>query len=334
MPTTNSVNGINLGGWLVLEKWITPSVFQGSKAVDEYGFCKPGGVAAAKVLDKHRRTFITKKDFICMKRQGITAVRIPVGYWLFGNTPPFIAAVDYLDKAFEWAEATGISVLLCLHGAPGSQNGEMHSGKQGLVGWHTNPANITASLAFIEKLARRYKHSPQLWGIELLNEPALVIPKRLLKSYYKQAYSIIRRQAGPNVRVVINDIYKPLRWNWTLRWPFYTNVYIDSHQYQVFTLHHKRMGLPAHIAFTKRQVAWQLVRMRWHHRIIVGEWSAALDTQSLTGFASHDLSQAYRTYFDIQDKIYAKTDGSFYWTYKTEADGPWSYQAMRAMTAN
>ena len=30
------LKGVNLGGWLVLEKWITPSLFDGTNAVDEF----------------------------------------------------------------------------------------------------------------------------------------------------------------------------------------------------------------------------------------------------------------------------------------------------------
>ena len=29
------LRGVNLGGWLVLEKWMTPSVFEGLQATDE-----------------------------------------------------------------------------------------------------------------------------------------------------------------------------------------------------------------------------------------------------------------------------------------------------------
>lgn len=29
------LQGVNLGGWLVLEKWMTPSLFDGTTAADE-----------------------------------------------------------------------------------------------------------------------------------------------------------------------------------------------------------------------------------------------------------------------------------------------------------
>ena len=31
---TQKLRGVNLGGWLVLEKWMTPSLFEGLQATD------------------------------------------------------------------------------------------------------------------------------------------------------------------------------------------------------------------------------------------------------------------------------------------------------------
>ena len=33
------LRGVNLGGWLVLEKWMTPSLFEGLSATDETTWC-------------------------------------------------------------------------------------------------------------------------------------------------------------------------------------------------------------------------------------------------------------------------------------------------------
>ncbi len=41
---------------------------------------------------------------------------------------PFVPGVaQYLDQAIEMAAATNIRVIICLHAAPGSQNGFEHS---------------------------------------------------------------------------------------------------------------------------------------------------------------------------------------------------------------
>ena len=38
MTQNTCLRGVNLGGWLVLEKWMTPAFFADSDAVDEHTF--------------------------------------------------------------------------------------------------------------------------------------------------------------------------------------------------------------------------------------------------------------------------------------------------------
>jgi glucan 1,3-beta-glucosidase len=52
------LRGVNLGGWLVLEKWMTPSVFEGLDAADETTFCVELGDRAESVLKPHWNNFI------------------------------------------------------------------------------------------------------------------------------------------------------------------------------------------------------------------------------------------------------------------------------------
>ncbi|MGZ8190099.1 MAG: hypothetical protein ACXWTS_02595 [Methylococcaceae bacterium] len=76
------LRGVNLGGWLVLEKWITPSVFEGLQAKDETSYCVELGSEAQVRLKQHWDTFITREDFAWLAKTGINAVRLPVGHWL------------------------------------------------------------------------------------------------------------------------------------------------------------------------------------------------------------------------------------------------------------
>src|SRR5580658_4230202 len=48
------LRGVNLGGWLVLEKWMTPDVYRDTDADDEYGLCLALGGQARSRLDEHR----------------------------------------------------------------------------------------------------------------------------------------------------------------------------------------------------------------------------------------------------------------------------------------
>ncbi len=320
------MRGVNLGGWLVLEPWMTPSLFAGTGAPDEYIYCRDADKARLDALRTHRQQFITKKDFLWLKSHGIEAVRIPVGYWVFGDIDPYIGTVQYLDEAFEWAEETGLKIALSLHGAPGSQNGEMHSGRAGRVGWHTDRRYRDVTLAVIGKLAERYKNSPQLYGIGLLNEPGKQVPKRALKRFYRSAYWLIRETCGDQVRVIFSDRFQPKRWNYVLHPLLYRNTVIDTHQYQIFTAAGKSMPAADHLRYTVSDVPLILNRMRRHHPVIVGEWSAALDPKSLTGLDDGRRQRAQQAYCQAQVQVYDRMDGWFYWSYKTEQGGAWSFR--------
>ena len=118
------VKGVNLGNWLVLEKWMSPALFEGTTAEDEYylpaQLSKEVYEARIKI---HRSEYITERDFTRIKAMGMDAVRIPVPYFIFGDREPFIGCVEELDKAFNWAERYGLKILIDLHTAPDSQNG-------------------------------------------------------------------------------------------------------------------------------------------------------------------------------------------------------------------
>jgi glucan 1,3-beta-glucosidase len=122
------IRGVNLGNWLVLEKWMHPPLFHGVDAEDETDLClllsddeKKGRLKA------HRDSYITEYDFRYIKNIGMNIVRLPVPHFVFGDRPefcePYVPCIEYVDKAFEWAKKTGLKVLIDLHTAPDSQNG-------------------------------------------------------------------------------------------------------------------------------------------------------------------------------------------------------------------
>ena len=128
------VKGVNLGNWLVLEKWMSPSLFEGTTAEDEYylptQLSKEVYEARIKI---HRSEYITERDFTRIKSMGMDAVRIPVPYFIFGDREPFIGCIEELDKAFNWAEKYGLQILIDLHTAPDSQNGFDNGGIMQMV---------------------------------------------------------------------------------------------------------------------------------------------------------------------------------------------------------
>ena len=137
------VKGVNLGNWLVLEKWMSPALFDGTTAEDEYylptQLSKEVYEARIKI---HRAEYITEGDFVRIRAMGMEAVRIPVPYFIFGDRPPFIGCIAELDKAFNWAEKYGLQILIDLHTAPDSQNGFDNGGISGVCKWSKQPEEV------------------------------------------------------------------------------------------------------------------------------------------------------------------------------------------------
>jgi glucan 1,3-beta-glucosidase len=117
------VRGVNLGGWFVLEPWITPTLFvnSGSDAVvDEYTYTQHLGKGEAfNRLNNHWNTWIVEDDFQQIAAAGLNHVRIPIGYWAIAplaGDPYVQGQLTYMDKAVQWARNHGIKIMIDLHG--------------------------------------------------------------------------------------------------------------------------------------------------------------------------------------------------------------------------
>jgi glucan 1,3-beta-glucosidase len=92
MPFNNQIRGTNLGGWMVLEPWITPSLFyqflgrgEGSAAFDTYTFCEVlGAKEANRQLRQHWKTWVTEDIIKEMAQSGaVNSLRLPIGDYLY-----------------------------------------------------------------------------------------------------------------------------------------------------------------------------------------------------------------------------------------------------------
>ena len=251
------VKGVNLGNWLVLEKWMNPALFEGTTAEDEYWLPRQLSKEVYEARIKiHRSEYITERDFVTIKSWGLDAVRIPVPYFIFGDREPFIGCIEDLDKAFNWAEKYGLKILIDLHTAPEGQNGSDNGGICGVCKWAQNPEEVEFVHTVLERLAQRYGHREGLWGIELINEPALQgawellnIQKRyppvdeemakgsapitveFIRKFYLDAYDRIEKYLSEDKYIVIHDGFELTIWKDFMREEKYKNVVLDTHQY-------------------------------------------------------------------------------------------------------
>lgn len=326
----DKIHGVNLGGWLVLEKWMLPKLFEGTKAICEYTLCEELGAKAETVMRNHWESYITEKDFNWLKSVGINAVRIPVGYWIFGDVKPFVGGIDILDRAVETTAKYEVYVLLDVHGAPGSQNGEGHSGHCKEMKWHTRAENIESTIIFVEKLAKRYKNNKFILGIQLLNEPAKNIPMEILKDYYKRAYKAVRRIIpDEDYLIVMHDSFRALEWKGFMPQEEYPGATLDSHLYFCYQGEDDNMDIYQELEKQTVRNQKYIDDIKKQMPTIIGEWSLALNPNQVKDFDEYQFDIAYRAFGAAQLLVYERTKGWFFWSYKLEAGSPyhpWSFR--------
>ncbi|RLV92103.1 Glucan 13-beta-glucosidase 2 [Spathaspora sp. JA1] len=233
----NSTNfqykGISIGGWLVLEPYITPTLFndtlengesENDLPVDEYHYCKKlGKTEAQRRLNQHWDQFYNETDFQLIKQAGLNLVRIPVGYWSFemmDNDPYVSGAQDYLDKAIEWSKNNDLKVLIDLHGAPNTQNGFDNSGLRniGYPGWQNKTEYVDLTVKVLKQIYNKYgtgefaKHyNDTIIGIEVLNEPyGPALSMNQIKAFYIDTYNDARSVQDVNNSIMFHDAFQPI----------------------------------------------------------------------------------------------------------------------------
>lgn len=293
------IKGVNLGNWLVLEKWMSPGLFEGTTAEDEYYLPTqlPREVYEARIRT-HRAEYITECDFTRIKAMGLNTVRIPVPYFIFGDREPFIGCVEELDRAFNWAERYGLKILIDLHTAPDSQNGFDNGGISGVCKWSQEPEEVEFELTVLERLAKRYGKREGLWGIEVINEPIteetwdrMGVQERypaadpvkaegtkpntlaFIRQFYLDAYDRMRKYLPEEKCIVIHDAFLLKAWKDFMREDKYKNVVLDTHQYLMMA---EGMGceqsVEGYVKFIKENYEADIREMGEYFPVVCGEW--------------------------------------------------------------
>ena len=253
------IRGVNLGGWLSIEPFITPSMFRSYKPnqgiVDEYTLCAELGPSrAAKMLEKHYARFVTEQTFQEIQAAGLDHVRIPFSYWAITTYPgdPYVPQISwrYLLRGIEWARKYGLRVNLDVHALPGSQNGWNHSGRLGAIGWlnGTDGAlNAQRSLDLHKQLSTffaqpRYHNIIAIYG--LVNEPKMsALDVDEVVAWTKSAVQIVRENGIKQTIAFGDGFLGLLKWHGKL--DGVDGLVLDAHQYTIFN--------PDQISFTHQK---------------------------------------------------------------------------------
>lgn len=330
--------GVNLGNWLVLERWMQPGLFAPYDVADEYSLCAALGASAERVMRRHRETFIRAEDFAWIRERGLNAVRIPVGYWLFEDDPPFVAQPEMLDQAIAWCDAYGLAANIDLHGLPGFQSNEHHSGRRDHWRWPDDPDCLHRSLDFVEQIAQRYRDHPAVAAISVVNEPSPDIPAEALRTFYAQACERIRRyMSAEDVAVIIAaftearlpELHRCLRGE--------RNVLTDIHPYPCF-VHWDQRRLADYARWGIEQHAPHVSGVGGDD-LVIGEWSLGIARElrpQVAAMTDVDRNRFMRRFADGQLASFNQTAGWFFWSYKVLVDDAllrrcWSFRDATEM---
>lgn len=348
----DKIRGTSLGNWLVLEKWMSPQLFEGTPANDEIWLNRdlPQDELSAR-LKKHRDTYVTQADFETIRAHGLTKVRIPVPYFIFGDRPPMIGCIEYLDKAFDWAEVCGMQILIDMHTVPGSQNAYDNGGITGVCKWCKNPAEVEFVLTVLERLAQRYADRPGLFGIEVLNEPIsfLVyktapstyqardpkeaegsghVPMSFLRRFYLQAYQRIRAHMSEDKVIVFSDGFRLPAWKDFFHRHGMKNVMLDMHNY----LYALEMFIPLPAMWIYKlfvgHCRMQIRRSMRYTPVLVGEWCMECrrpyHMARKHGRTTEEMAairqREYQAITRMQMEAWETSAGWFYWNYQMYRD--------------
>ncbi len=232
------LRGVNLGGWLVEEPWMEPFVTTpppGSPYpkiqdhVSLWGTMEkrlgPAGMQSAR--SAFRAAWITEADFDRIHADGLNCVRLPFLAGL-ADEPGGMA---WLDRAIAWAGARGIYVVLDMHGVPGGQSDQPHTGQVGQDQFFKTPSDIAAAETLWTRIAAHYRGNPTVAGYDLVNEPTGTPNSDTLYVVEDGLYRAVRA-ADPDHLVFIEDGYTGVQW---MPYPApcgWTNVVYSWHAYQ------------------------------------------------------------------------------------------------------
>ncbi|KIJ51370.1 glycoside hydrolase family 5 protein [Sphaerobolus stellatus SS14] len=255
----DKIRGVNLGGWFVLEPFISPALYEKyqtppNQATDEWSLSEAmradtsagGGISQ---IEKHYQTFITEEDFAQIAAAGLAWIRLPIPYWAINTWPgePFLERVSwkYILQAFEWARKYGLRIYLDLHTAPGNfVSSYNHSGKFGqvnLLNGVMGLANAERMLGYIRTITEfisqpQYVNLIPIFGV--LNEPLLTTMGRsTLDSFNLEAHNLVRSITGfgegKGPYIAIGDGFAGIG-SWAGFLPNSDRVILDTHPYFAF----------------------------------------------------------------------------------------------------
>ncbi len=308
-----ALRGVNLGGWLALDPNFCGFDFPDEKSLWSSLTTRLGDAKARAIREAFRTAWIGPQDLKRIKDFGFNHVRVPFYYGLIeDDAKPGEYREDglkWLDSAVEWSEKNGLYCVLDLHGAPGGQNKEVHSGEKNRNALWSDVAMQKRTMDIWKALAKRYKGRPSIAAFDVLNEPSgAANAKQCVNAQAEIAHAI--RAIDPSRLVIVEDGNLGMKIFPKLMGKDKYGIIYSQHHYP--TLVSDKPTVDVHEEFLKTKFpAYALDQVHFDQPFYVGEWNVIQETAG--------GGPMVRRHVEAMD---AQTWSWAFWTYKQASKTP------------
>jgi aryl-phospho-beta-D-glucosidase BglC (GH1 family) len=282
------LKGVNLGNEFVIEDWMTGIGYGDSPlipddwTVREVLTSRFGAVQANVLLKTFQDAYLQSYDFDRLLEMGLTVARLPIYYrnlqddngnWILNAN----GQIDFsaIDRIVDELSNRGIYTIVDLHGAPGAQNVESHSGRKDFnklfEASSEGQAYRNRTVEMWREMAKHFKNNTWVVGYDLLNEPLGAPTPQILWDLYDRLYDAIRNIDNDHL-IMMEGI-----WDWdTLPVPASMNW-----QNVLYQFHYYYWGfdedVTAHKAFLDSEIAKSLEKQPLYNvPVMIGEFNGFL----------------------------------------------------------
>ena len=330
------LRGTNAGGYMVKENWQNATNSPDDLAQLNTLTNRFGVNTAYNLMDVYEKNYWTTDDFDNCKNLGMSAIRLPFTYMnLYKKKGEDWELRDDAFTKMDWfvdqCSQRGIYVILDLHGAFGSQNGQDHSGQTidnvGDVNFFYNDKLKNMTLQMWGEIAEHYKNNPAIAAYDTLNEPGEKAGTTSQRhwDFYNQMYQKIRSIDTNHIIIFescwgTSDLPRPSDYGWT-------NIMYEYHHYTwnnvsntegqkaqcdeiIRNVNNANYGVPTYIGeFTcfEQTDAWYYVLEKfnhagWHYT----NWSYKTTNSGSWGIFNEKSTEKVDIYNDSESEIRRK----------------------------
>jgi len=265
------LRGVGLGNWMLPEGYMWKFGDQGDRPrrIEKLVNDLLGPENANRFWSEFRQQYIAETDIKRIAELGYNSVRPALNARLFltETDPPQKVEEGFqlLDHLVKWCKASGLYVIIDMHGAPGGQTG------QNIDDSANDQPELFQQTKYQDRLvnlwvdiAKRYHDEPAVAGYDLLNEPlpertgAAAKYKHLVEPLYQRITKAIRAVDAKHM-IILEGV------DWANDWSIFTKPFDSNLVYQ---FHYYCWDTPAKLKSIGRYLDY---RQRLNAPVWVGE---------------------------------------------------------------